>query len=105
MNSKENLTPYSERTPEELRAATKEFDEEFAADRAVPLSSDLMARWKRAQAKLCETENGSIEQTVSVRLNKELLERCNALAKKKSISRDALFARGLLVLLTAEGEF
>jgi hypothetical protein len=37
-------------------------------------------------------------------LENVLLQRCNALAKKKGISRDALIVRGLKALLAAEGQ-
>jgi hypothetical protein len=41
---------------------------------------------------------------IAVRLDKKLLKRCTALAKKKHISRDALIARGLQAVLAVEGE-
>jgi hypothetical protein len=36
-------------TTEELREATREFDEEFVADRAHPLTPQMEAQWKRAR--------------------------------------------------------
>ncbi len=103
MSRKKPAKPYWEMTTEELREATKEFDEEFVADKASPLSPQMQAQWKRAEAKSPQ-ENGAAEQTVSVRLDKALLDRCMTLAKKKRISRDALIARGLKAVLAAEGE-
>jgi hypothetical protein len=104
MSRKAPVKPYWDMTTEELREATKEFDEEFVADRAKPLTTPLQARWKRAKAKSARAENGSGQQTIAVRLEQALLDRCTALAKKKRISRDALIARGLKALLAAEGE-
>jgi hypothetical protein len=104
MSRKKPAKPYWEMTTEELRAATKEFDEEFVADKAEPLTSQMQARWDRARAKPPGAGDGPAEQTIAVRLEKALLERCSALAKKKRISRDALIARGLKALLAAEGE-
>jgi hypothetical protein len=104
MSRKNNAKPYWEMTTEELRDATKEFDEEFVADNATPLTPQLRARWERARAKRPRGENGAAEETISVRLEKTLLDRCTALAKKKHISRDALITRGLRALLAAEGE-
>ena len=104
MSHKKNAKPYWEMTTEELREATKEFDEEFVADRAKPLTPEMRARWERAKAKLPPKEDGETEQTIAVRLDTTLLERCTALAKKKRLSRDALVARGLRALLAAEGE-
>jgi hypothetical protein len=64
----------------------------------------MQARWERATAKPPRAEDGLDQQTMAVRLEKALLDRCTALAKKKRISRDALIARGLRALLAAEGE-
>jgi len=104
MTRKNAAKPHWEMTTKELREATKEFDEEFVADKAKPLTSQMHARWKRAKAKLPRTENGADHQTIAVHLEKALLEQCAALARKKRISRDALIARGLKALLVAEGE-
>lgn len=101
MSRKKPVKPYWEMTTEELGEATKEFDEEFVADKAGPLTPPLQAQWERAKAK---GPCGAGEQTIAVRLDKALLDRCTALAKKKRISRDALIARGLKALLAAEGE-
>jgi hypothetical protein len=64
----------------------------------------MQAQWERAKAKPPRGEDGTGEQTIAVHLDKVLLDRCTALAKKKRISRDALIARGLKALLAAEGE-
>jgi hypothetical protein len=104
MNHKKTQKPYWEMTTEELREATKEFDEEFVADRAKLMTAKMKAQWELAKAKLPRDEDEKTEQTVTVRLDKALLERCTALAKKKRLSRDVLVARGLRALLAAEGE-
>lgn len=91
-----NKGNYWEMTTEELREATKQFDEEFIADKGKPLTPKMKALWEKAKAKG--------EQTLAVRLDQELLTRCTALAKQKRISVDALIARGLRALLAAEGE-
>jgi hypothetical protein len=90
---------------EELREATKEYDEEFVADRAKPLSAKNRARWKRIQAKLKrEAESANGEEVIEVQIDKKLLRHCTALAKKKRISRDALIARGIKAILAVEGK-
>lgn len=104
MKKKKDSKPYWEMTTEELRKATKEFDEEFVFERTKPLSPEMKARWEQAKAKGEPSKNGKLEQTIAVRLDKTLLKRCTALAKKKRLSRDALIARGLRALLAAEGE-
>jgi predicted ArsR family transcriptional regulator len=104
MNAKKNQKPYWKMTTEELREATKQFDEEFVADLAKPMSAKMKAKWELAKAERPCDEEEKIEQTVTIRLNKALLDRCTALAKKKRLSRDVLVARGLRALLAAEGE-
>lgn len=104
MSRKKKAKPYWEMTTAELREATKQFDEEFVAEKSKPLTAAMKAQWERAKAKVDPSENGRLEQTIAVRLDKNLLQRCTALAKKKRLSRDALVARGLRALLAAEGE-
>ena len=60
--------------------------------------------WERVKAKGEPPVNGKAESHIAVRIDKALLKRCTALAKKKRVSRDALIARGLRALLAAEGE-
>ena len=96
--------PYWEMNTKELAEATAEFNEEFVADKAKPMTPEMRARWKKAKAKLAGENAGDGEHVIAVRLAKHLLDRCTALAKKKRISRDVLIARGLKALLAAEGE-
>src|SRR5205809_1797 len=104
MTRKRPTKPYWEMTTAELREATKEFDEEFVADKSRPLTPQERARWEEIRADLGQAEDRLGQQTIAVRVEKALLERCTALAKKKRISRDTLIARGLKALLAAEGE-
>jgi len=104
MKNKKPSKPYWEMTTDELREATKHFDEEFVGDKARPLSPEMKARWERAKAKGGPPAKGKAEAQIAVRIDKALLKRCAALAKKKRVSRDALIARGLRALLAAEGE-
>jgi hypothetical protein len=104
MSRKPAAKPYWEMTTEELREATKEFDEEFVADSSKPLTPAMRAQWERAKNKPARPEDGQCEQTIAVHVEKTLLDQCMALAKKKRISRDTLIARGLKALLAAEGE-
>jgi hypothetical protein len=96
--------PYWEMTTDELREATQEFDEEFVADEAHQMTPAMRDRWESAKAKGAGAEDGAGAQTIAVHLEKNLLDKCTALAKKKRISRDALIARALKTLLAAEGE-
>src|SRR6266852_1723374 len=98
MTRKRNAKPYWEMTTEELREATKEFDEEFVFEKSRPLTPEEQALWERVKAKGEPAQNGKAEAHIAVRLDKALLDRCTALAKKKRLSRDALIARGLHAL-------
>ena len=104
MKTKKPAKPYWEMTTAELREATKQFDEEFVGDKARPLTPEKKAVWERAKAKGASAENGDTDAHIAVRLDRALLKRCTALAKKKRLSRDALIARGLRAVLAAEGE-
>ena len=100
--SRKRPAKYWEMTTEELREATKEFDQEFVADRATPMDAAMRARWERAKSKRPATRNGAAKQTIAVRLDSALVDQCTQLAKRKRISRDALIARSLKALLAAE---
>ena len=104
MSRKKPSKPYWEMTTKELREATAEFDEEFVADKGRPMTPEMQRRWERAKAKRSSAKNGRVHQTIAVRVEKELLDRCAALAKRKRISRDALIARGIKAILAAESE-
>ena len=103
MKNKKKAKPYWEMTTAELRDATKHFDEEFAAEKSRPLTPEEQELWRRVKSKGRSTANGKTVATIAVRLEKELLNRCTVLARKKRLSRDALIARGLRALLAANG--
>ena len=104
MSAKRKQKPYWEMTTEELAAATAEFDEEHVEDKFRPLTPKERAEWERIRANLIAEKDRNGEKVIAVRLDKKLLHRCTALAKKKRISRDALITRGLKAILAAEGE-
>ena|SRR5437879_5123957 len=104
MKRKRPAKPYWEMTTDELREATKQFDEEFVADKSRPLTAREQALWNEMRTKEPTASNGRTQQTIAVRLETRLLNRCTALAKKKRISRDALIARGLKAILAAESK-
>jgi hypothetical protein len=103
MKPAKGVKPYWQMSTEELQETTADFDDEFVAEAAKPMSPQMRRRWERARAKASGKEKSSVE-TISVRLNRSLLYQCTALAKKKHVSRDALIARGLRAILLAEGE-
>jgi len=104
MKQKKREKPFWEMTTAELGEATGQFDEEFVAEKSRPLTRQEQALWEEVKAKGSATANGRAAATITVRLEKQLLKRCMALAKKKRLSRDALIASGLRALLAAEGK-
>ena len=69
------------------------------------MTPEEQALWEEVKAKgEPGTSTAKAEAHIAVRIDKTLLKRCTALAKKKRLSRDALIARGLRALLAAEGE-
>ena len=104
MKQKKKTKLYWEMTTDELREATKQFDEPFVFEKSRPLTPEEQALWDEVKAKGEPPQNGKADAHIAIRIDKTLLKRCTALAKKKRLSRDALIARGLRALLAAEGE-
>jgi len=97
---KKSKKKYWEMTSAELTEATKEFDREFVADTFHPLSPENRARWERAKRKPKSGIAGV--KTIAVSVDKTLLKRTENLAKKKGLTRDALFDHALKTVLAAD---
>jgi len=95
---------YARMTTEELREATKEFDEEFVIDKSKPLTPEMRARWEKARRKPGRPRVGKGVDVISVSVEKALLARSDALARRLKVRRSALIARGLRAVLAAAGE-
>ena len=95
---------YSSMTTEELAKATREFDEEFVGLRSKPLSPEMRQRWLRARRKPGRPPVGRGAKVISVSVEKGLLARSDALARRLRVPRTALIARGLRAVLAAAGE-
>ncbi len=104
MTKKRAQKPYWEMTTEELAKATAEFDEEFVADKCTPLTPEMRRRWEAAKRKRARPEDRPSMQVISLPLEKDLLARCDHLAKKLGISRARLIERGLRAVLAADGQ-
>ena len=90
----------------ELGQATKEFEREFVADSFGPPGPMARDQWRRAKRKRGRPRQGRGAKVISVSLERGLLSRCDALAKRLGVSRAALISRGLHeVLLAAPGRF
>jgi len=92
---------YWNMTGEELAEATREFDEEGIADTFHPMTSSEEAGWRAAlqNRRADRTANAKGVKVISVSIEARLLERADALAKKRRISRAKLIAEGLRSVL------
>jgi len=92
---------YWEMTADELAAATKEFDQEGVADTFDAMTPTEEAVWQAAVRKRPRGRpvNGRGVKVISLGIEAGLLERADALAKKRRISRATLVAEGLEAVL------
>jgi len=104
MRQKTRQKPYWEMTTRELAEATKEFDEELVIDKCKPLSPEMRERWEHAKRKVGRPKQGRGARVISVSVERDLLARSDALARRIGISRAALISRGLKAVLAAQGQ-
>jgi hypothetical protein len=83
---------YWEMNPVELAAATKEFDASSTVEQTRPLTASERQRWKRQRGR---PKIGQGFQRISVSIEKGLLKKVNAFARKRRISRSRLLAVAL----------
>jgi hypothetical protein len=96
---------YWEMTAGELAKATAEFDQEGAADTFRPMTDAEEAAWQEATQKRPRGRPrvGKGVKVISLGIEADLLQRADALAKKRRISRAKLVAEGLEAVL-AKGD-
>jgi hypothetical protein len=95
---------YASMTTKELAEATKEFDQEFVGEKSRPLTPEMVRRWERAKRKPGRPRMGKGAKVISVSVEKDLLARSDALARKLKIHRAQLIARGLRAVLASEAK-
>lgn len=92
-------------TKEELAEATNQFDEEFVFEKARPLTPEEREQWNRLKRKRGRPKNGKGFQRISLSIERGLLKRVSALARKRDMPRSQLVAQALeAVLLQANGK-
>jgi hypothetical protein len=91
-----------EMSAEELAAATSQFDEPLSADKSRPLTKDEREQWNRVKRKRGRPRTGQGFERISVSLEKGLLRRATALARKRRLSRSRLVALALEQTLAGE---
>lgn len=88
--------PYTEMTPRELKEATSEFDADFVADTFGPPTASAKAQDVRARKRLVGRPRvGQGAARVLITVERGLLARTDALARRRGISRSELIAEGL----------
>jgi|SRR6516225_4561059 hypothetical protein len=87
----------------ELAQATKQFDEPLVVDRSRPLTPAERKQWDRVKKKRGRPKVGQGFQRVSVSIERGLLKRVTALARKRRVSRSKLLAQVLEEALAQEG--
>jgi len=81
---------------EEKEEVVAEFDKEFIAETARPLSPAQRKLWRKAKRKLGRPVKGEGHKVISVSLEKGLLKRVDAFVKKTGTTRASLIARALM---------
>ncbi len=99
MKTRKPAKPYWEMNTQELAEATKEFDREMVVDSFREPTPKERAKWERSQRKRGRPRQGLGHKVVAVSIEKGLLKRTDALAKRLGVSRAQLIARGLLMQL------
>ena len=84
--------PYWEMTAEELAEATKQFDAPFVVDKSRPLTPSERKRWRSVKKKRGRPKVGRGFKRISVSIERGLLGRVNALARKRRVNRSKLLA-------------
>jgi hypothetical protein len=92
---------YARMKPEELRKATKAFDEEMIVDKSRPLTAAERKTWETARRKPGRPRRGAGAKVISVSVERGLLARSDALARELGVSRASLIERGLRAVLEA----
>lgn len=94
--------PSTALTVRELDRMAAEFDREFVADTFGPPPPAVRARLRRAKRKRGRPPTGNGSQAISVTIEKTLLKKVDALARRRKLPRAQLVARGLRAVLAAE---
>lgn len=89
---------------EDLEKTLAEFDKEFVVDSFAVPPAHAKAKWELAKRKRGRPVKGKGAKVISVSVEKALLSRSDALAKKLGLTRAALVDRGLHAVLVATGE-
>ena len=93
--------PYSRMSAAELDAETEKFDGELVVREGKPPARALKGKLRNARRKRGRPRVGKGAKRVLVTLERSLLQRSDAFARRKKLSRSQLIARGLEALLAS----
>ena len=88
---------------DEKERQTAVFDQEFIADTARPLTPAQRKLWRKAKRQPGRPKKGLGVKTISLSVEKGLLKRADALAKRRKMTRADLVAEGLQAVLAKAG--
>jgi len=91
--------PYSRMSAAELDAETEKFDQELIVLEGKPLTRSLKGKLRSARRKRGRPRVGKGAKRVLITLERSLLQRSDAFARRKKLSRSQLIALGLEALL------
>ena len=83
----------------QLARATADLDREFIADTFQAPSASDQRRWGRAKRKRGRPVRGKGAKTISVSIERGLLDRTDRLAKRRGLSRAGIIAEALQLAL------
>ena len=98
---KRKHNPFPRMTAAELAKATREFDREFVIDSFSPPDDAARARHRRAQKRRGRPPRGRGAKPISVTVERALLAKADAFAKKHRLSRASVIELGLWMVLKA----
>lgn len=96
--------PYWEMNLQELREATREFDQEFIMDTFRPMTASERKEWEQFQRRLKLTEGSSTSRRqVSARVPQSTVRKVDALAREYKVSRAFIVKLAIDSLLARKG--
>src|SRR5262245_8775978 len=99
MKQPSNTRLRAARSADDLARLTAEFDREKVVDQFHPLSPASRRRWAKVKRKPGRPQKGRGVKIISVSVERTLLARSHAAARRMGVTRAALIERGLKAIL------
>ena len=101
-NHTSRIDPFNALPDAEKERIAAQFDWEFVADEARPLTPAQRRLWQKARRKPGRPKVGQVAKVISLSVEQGLLKRADALAKRRKMSRAELVAAALHAELARE---